>query len=114
MTGRSAAMIAKTRLAPNTLARARRVREIPRRVTRGGASTSTSSTAIAGAAPYWVRLVRSGNTFSAYASSTGTAWVLMGSINVTMASQAYIGLAVNSHSTTVSTTGTFSNVTVTP
>jgi len=85
-----------------------------RRVTRGGASTSTSSTAIAGAAPYWVRLVRSGNTFSAYASSTGTAWVLMGSINVTMASQAYIGLAVNSHSTTVSTTGTFSNVTVTP
>ena len=85
-----------------------------RRVTRDGASTSTSSTAIAGTAPYWVRLARSGNTFTAYTSSTGTPWVLMGSITVPMAAQAYVGLAVNSHSATVSTTGTFSNVIVTP
>ena len=46
-----------------------------RRVTRNGSSTSNQW--LRRVAPYWVRLVRSGNTFSGYYSATGTAWVLM-------------------------------------
>ena len=82
-----------------------------RRVTRDGASTSNSG--FAGVAPYWVRLVRTGNTFSGYYSATGTAWILMGSSMVPMSSRTYVGLAVTSHAPSVVTTGTFSNVSVT-
>ena len=84
-----------------------------RRISRDGPSTSTGGGVFAGAAPYWVRLVRSGDTFSGYTSATGTAWILMGSMTVPMTAQAYVGLAVTSHDPSVVTTGTFSNVTVT-
>jgi hypothetical protein len=83
------------------------------RVTRDGATTSTSATPVPGAAPYWVRVVRSGNTFTGYSSATGTAWIALGSISVPMAAQAYVGLAVTSLDPALVTTGTFSNVTVT-
>ena len=32
-------------------------------------------------APYWVKLVRSGNTFSGYSSPDGSTWTLVGSTN---------------------------------
>jgi hypothetical protein len=86
-----------------------------RRVIRGGTSTSTSASGafFAGVAPYWVRLVRSGNTFTGYNSATGTAWTLMGSVTVPMASHVYVGLAVTSHNASLVTHGTLSDVTVT-
>ena len=36
--------------------------------------TSTSIKGFPGAAPQWIRLVRSGNTFTGYYSANGTAW----------------------------------------
>jgi hypothetical protein len=81
------------------------------RMTRNGPGSTSQS--FAGVAPNWVRLVRSGNTFSGYYSATGSAWILMGSVVVAMPSLTYVGLAVTSHNTAVATTGTFTNVTVT-
>ena len=81
-----------------------------RRLTTDGSTTSTAGAAVA--APYWVRLVRSGNTLSGYQSSDGVNWVFVGSDTVSMTANVYVGLAVSSHNNTVSTTATFDNVTV--
>lgn len=64
-------------------------------------------------APYWLKVVRSGGTYTGYQSPDGTNWVQMYSINVTMASSAYIGLCVTSHNNSNSNTATFDNITVT-
>ncbi len=86
--------------------------EFQRRTATGAASTNNSG--VAGAAPYWVRLVRAGNVFSSYLSSNGTTWTQIGaSLTITMTSQTQVGLAVTSHNNGVLTTSTFDNVTVT-
>ena len=64
-----------------------------------------------GAAPGWVRLVREGNLVSAYTSSDGSAWLLVGTDTIAMASTVYVGLAVTSHNTGATATATFTNVT---
>jgi len=64
--------------------------------------------------PYWVKLVRSSGTFSAYASSDGSTWTQVGTTQtLSMATNAYIGLAVSSDNNTSLATATFDNVTVT-
>ena len=83
-----------------------------RRTTTGGASTNTAGPA--GTAPYWVKLKRSGTTISAYVSTNGTAWTLVGSDTFTMTSTIQVGLAVSSHVDGTLATATFSNVTVGP
>jgi regulation of enolase protein 1 (concanavalin A-like superfamily) len=80
-----------------------------RRYSTDGASTSTPGPA--GAAPGWVKLVREGNLFSAYQSADGQAWTLVGSDTITMASTVYVGLAVTSHNTGLTSTATFTGVT---
>lgn len=75
-----------------------------------GASMSYSSWSQA--APYWVKLVRAGNTFTGYKSSNGVTWTLAGSYSVPMASNATIGLAMSSHDNTVLAAGNFDNVTL--
>jgi hypothetical protein len=67
--------------------------------------------------PKWVRLVRSGNTFSAYyASTSGTPtssdWVLIGSHTLAMAAPT-AGLAVDANTNSALTTATFTNVSLT-
>ena len=83
-----------------------------RRVTAGGATTHTAGPAAV--APSWVRLVRSGNTFSAYSSSNGTAWTLIGSQSITMGATVYVGLAVTSHNAAALATASLTNVQVIP
>ncbi len=62
-------------------------------------------------APYWVRLVRNGDSFSGYKASDGSSWIQVGgSVTITMANQVYIGLAVTSHVDGVLCTATFDNV----
>jgi enterochelin esterase-like enzyme/regulation of enolase protein 1 (concanavalin A-like superfamily) len=61
-------------------------------------------------APYWVKLVRAGNTFTEYCSPNGTTWTVQGSATFAMASTAYIGLAVTSHNSSSLCTATFDNV----
>ena len=63
-----------------------------------------------GTAPYWVKIVRSGSTFSAYKSTTGSTWTLVGSQSITMTSTIYVGLAVTSHNDGALATGSFANV----
>ena len=62
--------------------------------------------------PFWVKLVRSGNTFSSYTSTDGVSWVQKGSATITMAQNVYVGLAVGSYSASAPTTATFDNVSV--
>jgi len=62
-------------------------------------------------APYWVKLVRSGTTFTGYRSSDGVTWTQQGTATFTMATTAYIGLAVTSHNTSTVCAATFDNVT---
>jgi endo-1,4-beta-xylanase len=61
-------------------------------------------------APYWVAFRRSGNTFTAYRSPDGKNWTQQGSATFTMASTAYIGLAVTSHNSSSLCMATFDNV----
>ena len=63
-------------------------------------------------APYWVRLVRQENTFTAYSSEDGTAWIKLGSTTIDMGSQSYAGLAVCSHTDGTLTEAQFDNVTL--
>jgi len=63
--------------------------------------------------PYWVKLVRSGNTFSGYSSNDGATWTQVGTTQtVNMAQTVYVGLAVESGSDSSLSTATFDNVTV--
>jgi hypothetical protein len=80
-----------------------------RRLSTGG--TSYHDAGPTGRAPGWVRLVREGNLFSAYRSSDGTNWSLMGTDTINMGSTVYVGLAVTSHNTTATADATFTNVT---
>ena len=79
-----------------------------RRAVTGGTSVSTAGSA--SVAPRWVRLTRSGNTFTAYESSDGTSWTQVGTDTIAMAKMVYVGLAVTSHNTSASATCTFDNV----
>ena len=67
------------------------------------------------AAPYWVKVVRNNNTFTAYRSSDGTNWTKTGnSQNISMASTICVGLPVCANNNSVLCTGTFGNVTDPP
>jgi regulation of enolase protein 1 (concanavalin A-like superfamily) len=81
-----------------------------RRIASGGLSTHTSGGA--GTAPAWVKLERRANTITAFVSSDGGSWTLVGSDTFTMAASVYVGLAVSSHDTTRTATATFDQVTV--
>ncbi len=63
-------------------------------------------------APYWVRLVRSGSTFTGSISPDGYTWTTMGTATVTLGSSPLQGLAVSSHDNTQLNTSTFDNVSV--
>lgn len=82
-----------------------------RRVTTNNNSEHTTGAAVT--APYWVRLTRSGNTFTAFQSANGTAWTQVGSaVTISMASSVYVGLALTSTNNAVLATASLSNVTV--
>ena len=82
-----------------------------RRLTSGSLSLNTAGPRVT--APYWVKLVRSGNTFSGYVSSNGVSWTLVGSDTIAMADTVYIGLAVTSHTNTAICTAAMDGVSVT-
>lgn len=66
-------------------------------------------------APYWLRLVRSGNVFQAYQSANGTSWSQFGgNQTLTMAPEMLVGLAVSARGDGLVATATFDNVTVSP
>ena len=75
-----------------------------------GGGTSYNNTGSLNA-PYWVKLVRSGNTFTGYRSPDGVTWTPQGTNTFTMSSPVYVGLALTSHNTTSLGAATFDNVT---
>ena len=79
------------------------------RSSTGGGSVSNNVTGLS--APCWVKLVRSGNTFTGYGSSDGSSWTQVGSATVTMVTTEYVGLAVSSHDAYTLSTATFDRVT---
>jgi regulation of enolase protein 1 (concanavalin A-like superfamily) len=79
-----------------------------RRTATGGTSATTAGPAAT--VPDWVRLVRSGNTFTAYASPDGSTWTSVGTDAIPMAASVYIGLVVTSHSNTVLNTAMVDSV----
>ncbi len=83
-----------------------------RRTSTGGATSTTFGAAVA--APYWVRVVRSGSSFSGYSSPDGVTWTLVGSSTITMSTSVVVGLPVTSHNNSLLGTSTFDNVSVTP
>jgi regulation of enolase protein 1 (concanavalin A-like superfamily) len=82
--------------------------EFSRRTTAGGSTTVTAT--YWATAPYWVRLVRSGNTFTGYVSPNGATWSAAGSASITMTGTVYVGLVVTSHDTGVLGTATLDQV----
>ncbi len=84
---------------------------IRRTSTGGNASITQPNTTTT--PPYWVRLTRSGNTFTAHRSSNGSTWTQIGSATISMASTTYIGLVVASGSTTSSATASITNMSTT-
>jgi regulation of enolase protein 1 (concanavalin A-like superfamily) len=85
-------------------------RFLRRRLVPRGSTVNVSQAA--GAMPYWVRLVRTGNVFRAYFSTNGSTWINGGSTTITMSHTIYVGLAASSNTQSASTTATFSNVSV--
>jgi hypothetical protein len=63
--------------------------------------------------PYWVKVVRSGNNFSGYASADGVTWVQIGPTQtITMGQSVFVGLAVSADTTAATATATFDNVSI--
>lgn len=77
---------------------------------RTSTNSDTGSAGSSGKAPYWLKLERVGDKFTAYKSIDGVKWSKIKDRSFVMNSQVYIGLAVTSHSDRVLTTGVFSNV----
>jgi len=80
------------------------------RTSTGGSATTVGSGS--GVAPYWVRVSRSGNTFTSAVSADGSSWTTLGSSTITMASTVYVGLALTSHNDSTLCTATFTDVSV--
>ena len=74
-----------------------------------GVDAQASSSSIT-TVPTWLKLVRSGNTFTGYASTNGTTWVTVRSATISMANQIFMGLLDCSSNTADLCTATFDNV----
>jgi RHS repeat-associated protein len=80
--------------------------------TSTGGSTSSQNGGVT-ALPLWIKVARSGSTFTAYTSTDCVDWTQLGtSITISMASNVYIGLFVNSGDSTTLGIATFDNVSV--
>lgn len=83
------------------------------RATTGGSVTATGDSN-APKYPYWVRLVRQGNTFTGYQSPDGVTWTQAGTpTTIVMSSEVQVGLAVTSYSDGSFNDAIFKHVSVT-
>ncbi|UCD53009.1 MAG: hypothetical protein JSW27_10285, partial [Phycisphaerales bacterium] len=84
------------------------------RVEEGLASVNQDNSGDPVAAPYWVRIDRSGNSFSGFISPDGETWTQIGDPReVVMTDPVLIGLALTSHNANQATSAQFSNVSFT-
>jgi hypothetical protein len=78
------------------------------RTTSGGSATTGYNGAQT--APYWVKIVKSGTTFTGYDSPDGVNWTQEGTATISMGGTTYWGLAVCSHNNGTSCQVLFNNV----
>lgn len=86
------------------------------RATKGatmGTGNFTTPALVPGGFPHYVRMVRSGSTFTGYVSETNGNWTLIGSANIPMNESIFVGLATTSHSDGTLTNAVYENVSVT-
>lgn len=74
----------------------------------GGWSSYTSGSRAT--APHWLKLVRSGDTFTGYESAEGTTWSQVGAVTLQLPATVSVGLAVTSHNNATLATAGFDNV----
>ncbi|MEN6425589.1 MAG: discoidin domain-containing protein [Phycisphaerales bacterium] len=79
------------------------------RTATGGTSAGTDSSS-AVAAPYWVKIERSGEIFRGFVSANGTNWTQVGTATIAMTDPVYIGLCVTSHEAGVDRTYQFDSI----
>jgi regulation of enolase protein 1 (concanavalin A-like superfamily) len=59
---------------------------------------------------HWLRIVRTGNQFTLYASGNGTSWFVVGAQNIVMSNCIEMGLIATNHTANSSVTATFANM----
>ncbi|MCG8698318.1 MAG: fibronectin type III domain-containing protein [Bacteroidales bacterium] len=79
---------------------------------RSSAGGSSSGSQISSPNSNWVKLTRYGNTFTAYTSIDGNIWEEIGTENITMPDDVFVGLAVTSHNSAQLCTAVLDNVNV--
>lgn len=77
------------------------------RPTTGATSINVTGWITGPKPPYWVRIVRSGNTFTGYTSPDGSSWTQIGQTNVVMSMGVTAGMAVTAHNNAAVNTTTF-------
>ena len=60
-------------------------------------------------APYWIKLVRKGNSFEFYTAPNGSKWEVIGTIDLPMDKNSFVGFAVSSHNNKEISKAIFSN-----
>jgi hypothetical protein len=80
------------------------------RRTSAGAGISSLARRSNVLAPCWLRVTRTGNTFTTAYSLNGQTWTPLEQVNLTMGSTIYVGLAVTSQDDTIRASATFDNV----
>lgn len=83
------------------------------RSSTGGSTSSVNGTAGVAFSPIWLRLVRTGNSFTASKSSDGIAWTTVGTQTVSMNSTVYVGLLTSALNNSKLNTSTFESLTIT-
>jgi regulation of enolase protein 1 (concanavalin A-like superfamily) len=79
---------------------------------RAAAGSASTSSAVAGAAPRFVKLVRAGRTITASVSADGVSWTNAGQQTLTISGPVLAGLAATSHDNTTLAAATFDRATV--
>lgn len=86
---------------------------LAQRLTKGGGNATNNSNS-SNVSNAWVRLVRKGNEIRSYKSISGDKWTLIDTMDIMLAKNCYVGLAVASGNEKKLNTSRFSNVKVKP
>jgi N-acetylneuraminic acid mutarotase len=78
---------------------------------RSSTAGMTTFTSPADPSSQWVRLVRTGDTFTGYRSANGHDWIQSGSATIPMTGTVEVGLVVTAHNKSLLNTSTFDHVT---
>ncbi len=81
---------------------------------RAAVNTAAVSASASGSAPYYVRISRTGSTFTSSVSSNGGSFTPIGTVAIPMSGPIYVGFAVSSRSASVLCSAVFDTVTATP